>query len=76
MRCDRLLRVGPYLDHQIGPGVVMLGRSTGAVLLGLAVERFTIRPLIGQPLFAAVLMTLALGEVLRGFALLNWGSQE
>jgi branched-chain amino acid transport system permease protein len=48
----------------------------GGVLLGLVVERFTIRPLIGQPLFAMVLMTLAIGELLRGATQLTWGSVE
>ena len=51
------------------------GAIAGTVLLGLAIERFTIRPLIGQPLFTAILMTLALSEVLNGFTLLIWGSQ-
>jgi branched-chain amino acid transport system permease protein len=54
----------------------MVGAGVGAVLLGLVVERFTIRPLIGQPLFAAVLVTLAIAEVLRGFTQLTWGSVE
>jgi len=48
----------------------------GAVLTGLVVERFAIRPLIGQPLFAMVLMTLAVAEVLHGVTQLTWGSVE
>jgi len=54
----------------------MIGATTGAVFLGLIVERFTIRPLIGQPLFAMVLMTLAIGRLLQGFNQLTWGSVE
>jgi branched-chain amino acid transport system permease protein len=53
-----------------------IGAGTGAVLLGLVIERFTIRPLIGQPLFAMVLMTLAIGRLLQGFTQLTWGSVE
>jgi len=52
------------------------GAGTGAVLLGLVIERFTVRPLIGQPLFAMVLMTLAIGRLLQGFTQLTWGSVE
>jgi branched-chain amino acid transport system permease protein len=52
------------------------GSVTCAVLLGLVVERFTIRPLIGQPLFTMVLMTLAIGRLLQGFTQLTWGSVE
>ncbi|MBZ0283736.1 MAG: branched-chain amino acid ABC transporter permease [Anaerolineae bacterium] len=54
----------------------IIGATTGAMLLGLIVERFTIRPLIGQPLFAMVLMTLAIGRLLQGFIQLTWGSVE
>lgn len=54
----------------------VVGGTLGAVLLGLVVERFTIRPLIGQPLFTMVLMTLAVGELLHGFTQITWGSVE
>ncbi len=52
------------------------GTLLGAILTGLAVERFTIRPLIGQPLFTAVLMTLAVAEVLHGVTQIIWGTVE
>ena len=52
------------------------GTFAGAILTGLAVERFTIRPLIGQPLFTAVLMTLAVAEVLHGLTQMAWGTVE
>jgi branched-chain amino acid transport system permease protein len=54
----------------------IIGAGVGAVFLGLVIERFTIRPLVGQPLFATVLMTLAIGELLHGFTQLTWGSVE
>ncbi|MDX2161796.1 MAG: branched-chain amino acid ABC transporter permease [bacterium] len=54
----------------------IIGAGLGAVLIGLLVERFAIRPLIGQPLFAMVLMTLAASELLHGFTQLVWGSVE
>ncbi len=54
----------------------LTGTLTGAVLTGLAVERFTIRPLIGQPLFTAILMTLAIAEVLHGVTQVAWGTVE
>ena len=53
-----------------------VGGMLGAAALGLAVERFTIRPLIGQPLFTAVMMTLAIGEMLHGVTQMVWGSVE
>ena len=54
----------------------LAGTIAGAILTGLAVERFTIRPLIGQPLFTAVLMTLAVAEVLHGITQIAWGTVE
>lgn len=54
----------------------VVGGAVGAAVMGLAVERFTIRPLIGQPLFTAVLMTLAVNELLHGVTQLVWGSVE
>lgn len=60
-----------------GPGWkwlhAVVGTITGSILLGLVIERFTIRPLVGQPLFAMVLMTLAIAEVLQGFVQFSWG---
>ena len=54
----------------------LVGTLTGATLTGLVVERFAIRPLIGQPFFTAVLMTLAVGEVLHGVTQIAWGTVE
>ena len=52
----------------------IVGTFAGSILTGLIVERFTIRPLIGQPLFTAVLMTLAIAEVLHGVTQIAWGT--
>lgn len=53
-------------------GILLALILTGA--LGLIMYRLTLRPLIGQPLLSALLMTLALSEVLQGFATLFWGT--
>jgi len=44
-----------------------------AGLMGLVLERVAIRPLIGQPLLALIMMTIALSTILRGFQSLFWG---
>jgi len=41
--------------------------------IALLLERLTLRPLIGQPLVAAFLMTIALSYLLEGGALMVWG---
>ncbi|NIM94673.1 MAG: branched-chain amino acid ABC transporter permease [Anaerolineales bacterium] len=46
-----------------------------AVLIGFAIERFTLRPMQGQPLLAIVLMTLGLSQVLEGGVSLAFGVQ-
>jgi branched-chain amino acid transport system permease protein len=45
-----------------------------AVIAGILVERFLLRPLIGQPILAIITVTLALGYFLEGVAILVWGA--
>ncbi|MGD9047949.1 MAG: branched-chain amino acid ABC transporter permease [Anaerolineae bacterium] len=47
-----------------------------SALLGLAIERFALRPMTGQPLLSIILMTLALSQVLQGLALLLFGGAQ
>lgn len=53
--------------------VLALGLSA---ILGLAIERFTLRPMTGQPLLSIILMTLGLSQVLQGLALLLFGGAQ
>ncbi len=46
-----------------------------AIALGLLIERLTLRPLVGQPELAIVMMTIALATVLEGLATLIWGGE-
>jgi branched-chain amino acid transport system permease protein len=48
----------------------------GGVLVGLLIERLTLRPLIGQPLLSAVLATLALSYFLNGLTIGIWGAYQ
>jgi len=45
-----------------------------SVVAGLGVERFILRPLIGQPILAIIIVTLALGYFLNGVAIMAWGA--
>lgn len=47
-----------------------------AVVLGLVIERVVLRPLIGQPILATIMMTLALSQVLQGGAILVFGAHQ
>ena len=50
--------------------IVAMGVSAA---LGLLIERVAIRPLIGQPLFAQVMVTIALILILRAISMIAWG---
>lgn len=52
----------------------ILAALAAAVILGLLVERLTLRPLIGQPVLTTIMMTLALAQLLRALVMLIWGA--
>ncbi|MEK7784831.1 MAG: branched-chain amino acid ABC transporter permease, partial [Chloroflexota bacterium] len=47
-----------------------------SALLGLLIERLTLRPMTGQPLLSIILMTLGLSQALQGLALLLFGGAQ
>jgi branched-chain amino acid transport system permease protein len=46
-----------------------------AAVMGLVIERLAVRPLLGQPELAIIMMTIALSTVLEGLATLIWGGE-
>jgi branched-chain amino acid transport system permease protein len=46
-----------------------------AIIMGLAIERLTLRPLLGEPVLAVIMVTIALATVLGGLATLLWGAE-
>jgi branched-chain amino acid transport system permease protein len=73
--------IGGYLGYTF---LVPLGLPTWAALLlaiavaivmGLLIERLMLRPLVGQPVLAVIMMTIALATVLGGLATLLWGAE-
>jgi len=54
----------------------LLAAIATAMLMGLLIERLCLRPMVGQPVLAVVMMTIALGfSILEGLAILIWGGQ-
>lgn len=47
-----------------------------SVLVGLAIERFLFRRLIGESVFSMIMVTIGLLILMRGLVLLIWGPQE
>jgi branched-chain amino acid transport system permease protein len=53
----------------------LLAAIAVAIIMGLLIERLTLRPLVGQPVLAVIMMTIALGVLLDGLATLIWGGE-
>jgi branched-chain amino acid transport system permease protein len=43
------------------------------MLIGLLLERIFIRPMLGEPIFAIVMVTVGLAVILRGVTIMIWG---
>ncbi len=56
--------------------IAILAALAVSVLLGLAIERLTLRPMTGQPLLSIILMTLALGQFLQGLTIFIFGTTQ
>lgn len=54
--------------------VVIVGVLAASVLVGALIERLAIRPMLGQPTFSIVMMTIALAVLLRSLIGLFWGT--
>ncbi len=74
-----LLLVGAYVTFffvaQVGlawPVGVLLALAV-AVVLGVAVERTVLRPLIGEPIISVIMVTIGLASVLRALVTAIWG---
>ena len=49
----------------------LLAAIATAVIMGVLIERLMLRPMVGQPVLAVVMMTIALSTVLGGLATVN-----
>jgi branched-chain amino acid transport system permease protein len=44
-----------------------------SMVIGLALERIFIRPMLGEPVFSIVMVTVGLAVILRGVTIMIWG---
>jgi branched-chain amino acid transport system permease protein len=56
------------------PVGVLIALGVGA-LLGLSVERLALRPLVGQPIIAVIMVTIGLAQILKASINLVWGTE-
>jgi branched-chain amino acid transport system permease protein len=54
--------------------VVVVSVLAASIILGALIERLVIRPMLGQPIFSIVMMTIALAVLLRSLIGLIWGT--
>jgi branched-chain amino acid transport system permease protein len=45
-----------------------------SVILGFAIERIFLRPMIGEPILSVIMLTIGLSALLRGTAIILWGT--
>ena len=62
------------LVSAFGVVVGMIAALAFGALLGLGIERLLMRPLIGQPLIAALLLTIMLAHIFEGVNIMVWGT--
>lgn len=46
-----------------------------AMIVGILLERLFIRPMLGEPMFARVLVTIGLAVVIRSIVIMAWGAE-
>jgi len=74
------LLLGAYLAYafiaQIGLpwSIGVAATMIAALLLGLVVERFVLRPLIGEPIISMIMVTIGLSSVLKALVNGIWGA--
>jgi branched-chain amino acid transport system permease protein len=62
------------LVEKFGVVIGVIGGIAFGALIGIVIERLLMRPLIGQPLIAALLLTIMLAHVIEGINILIWGT--
>ncbi|MFH0845669.1 MAG: branched-chain amino acid ABC transporter permease, partial [Pseudomonadota bacterium] len=77
-----LLILGAFLcwslifQFKFPPWLGVLAALGLAALFGMVLERFPLRAMIGQPLFAIIMVTLTVGLCLRGLLTAIWGGMS
>lgn len=60
----------------LGPVLGMIVALAGSIAVGLVIERVAIRPMLGRPFIAVVMVTFGIGSIIRGIVGMIWGPNE
>jgi len=65
------------LSTRLGTGTwgVVVAALVVGVVVGLLIERLVMRPMLGEPVFSGVMVTIGLAVVLRSVVQLIWGAE-
>lgn len=62
-----------YTTFELSFFPLMLLTIPISMLIGMVLERLFIRPMLGEPVFAIVMVTIGLAVILRGVTIMIWG---
>jgi branched-chain amino acid transport system permease protein len=77
----QIVMLGAYLGYTfliplaLPVWLAIIAAIAVAIVMGLVIERLAVRPLLGKPALAIVMMTIALAGVMDGIAILGWGGE-
>ena len=64
------------VTYSFGIVAGLIASAIGSVIVALLIERAVLRPMVGQPFIAIVMVTFGVGSVLRGVMSLIWGPMD
>lgn len=59
-----------------GPLIGVIAALIGSVVVALLIERFALRPMMGRPFIAIVMVTFGIGSIIRGVVGIVWGPND
>lgn len=60
----------------LGPVMGLIAAIVSSIAIALLIERVAIRPMLGRPFIAVVMVTFGIGSIIRGIVGMVWGPNE
>jgi branched-chain amino acid transport system permease protein len=69
-----LVWLSPNLGAPLAVIIGVIGMTIAAVFFGILLERFVLRPMIGEPIISVIMVTIGLSNVIAAVVGLIWGN--
>ncbi|MDQ7026717.1 MAG: branched-chain amino acid ABC transporter permease [Anaerolineae bacterium] len=69
-----LVWLSPNMNAPLAVILAVVGMVIAAVLFGILLERFVLRPMIGEPVISVIMVTIGLSNVIAAIVGLVWGN--